>query len=80
VTGWSAVPNATVQGFRIDKNGNPIGTTLILPVTTSSDGSFSLTLPTGTVIERTLVAPVKDDRGINAPSPSTHPIEVVLVA
>ena len=76
VTGWTAIPNATVRVFRIDENGHPIGTTLIPPVTTAADGSFSLTLPTGTVLDSTLVAQVEADAAIDAPvdvgSPNTY--------
>lgn len=76
VTGWTAVPNATVRVFRIDGDGNPIGTTLIGPVTTAADGSFSLTLPTGTVLDSTLVAQVEADAAINDPvavgTPNTY--------
>lgn len=67
VTGWSAVPNATVRVFRIDIDGKPLGATLIAPVTTAADGSFSLTLPTGTVLDSTLVAQVENDAAINGP-------------
>lgn len=74
VTGWSAVPNATVRIFRIDNNtGAPVGTTLIPPVTTAADGSFSLTLPTGTVLDSTLVAQVESDPAINGPVPVGTP-------
>lgn len=76
VTGWSAVPNATVRVFRIDNDGNPVGTTVIPPVTTAADGSFSLTLPTGTVLDSTLVAQVENDPAINDPvavgTPNTY--------
>ena len=67
VTGWSAVPNATVRVFRIDDTGNPVGTTVIPPVTTAPDGSFSLILPTGTVLDSTLVVQVENDPSINGP-------------
>lgn len=76
VTGWSAVPNATVRVFRIDIDGKPLGATLIAPVTTAADGSFSLTLPTGTVLDSTLVAQVENDAAINGPvdvgTPNTY--------
>lgn len=81
VTGWTAVPNATVRVFRIDSDGNPVGTTLIAPVTTAADGSFSLTLPTGTVFDSTLVAQVENDPGITDPAavgtPNTYSAFVV---
>lgn len=67
VTGWTPIPGATVRVFRIDNNGDPLGTTLTSPATTAADGSFSLTLPTGTALDSTLVVQIENDPGINGP-------------
>ncbi len=68
VTGWSAVSGATVRAFLIDDDGNPIGPALAT-TTTNPNGTYTLTLPAGTLITSNLIVQAEADPSIDGPVP-----------
>lgn len=68
IAGWTGVSGATVRVFTITDAGVPSGP-VIVTGTTNPDGSFNLTLPTGTVLASNLVAQVENDPGVTTPQP-----------
>lgn len=68
IVGWSGVPSATVRAFQIDEDGVPTGL-VIATGSTNPDGSFNLTLPTGTQFASNLIAQAENQVGITGPMP-----------
>lgn len=72
VTGWSAVPNATLRVFAINNDGEPVGS-LITSTTTSATGQYSLNLPAGTTLASSLIVQASSDSSITGPVPVGTP-------
>lgn len=68
VSGWTAVPNATLRVFTIDNDGEPVGS-VIATATTSASGEYSLTLPAGTTLASNLIVQASSDPSITGPVP-----------
>ncbi|OQW31993.1 MAG: hypothetical protein A4E20_02375 [Nitrospira sp. SG-bin2] len=81
ITGWTGVSGATVRVFTIDDHGVPIGS-VIATGSTNPDGSFNLTLPTGTVFASNLIAQVEDALAITGPMPvgTANTLSVFIVS
>lgn len=81
IAGWTGVSGATVRVFTIADDGAPSGP-VIVTGTTNPDGSFNLTLPTGTAFASNLVAQIENDPAITTPQPvgTTNTLTVSIVS
>ena len=81
IAGWTGVSGATVRVFTIDNDGAPNGP-VIATGSTNPDGSFNLTLPTGTAFASNLVAQIENDLGITTPQlvGTTNTLTVSIVS
>lgn len=62
------VPDASLRVFRIDDDGEPVGSVLA-SATTAANGEFTLNLPAGTVLASNLIVQASSDPSITGPVP-----------
>ncbi len=72
ISGWSEVPDATLRVFRIDDDGEPVGS-IIASATTAANGGYTLNLPAGTVLASNLIVQASSDPAITGPEPVGTP-------